>query len=216
MIMQKIEAVLFDLDGILLNSEGVWFEAFNEVLENYGKNKISREDYDNQMTGSFIDEDIFNYFGEIEEKKLNEIRMKWMNVIIKRVDKITLYPHAKEVIAQIKNLGHKVGCVTNTPNYLTDKFLQFFDLADKFDTIITGDMTENKKPFPDPVLLACKKLNVSPENCAFVEDSTRGVEAGRKAGALTIAITTSFDKSKLKEAGADIIIDSLSDLFKYI
>lgn len=214
---REIKAVLFDGDGVIFNSLDAWYDAFNDVLENHGMNKVTAEDFDERTTGGYLDEDIIIYFGKIDEKKLEKIREEYMDAFIKKFDQISLYPQAKEVIARSKASGCKLGYVTNTPMYIVEKLLRFFDLIDQFDTVVTGDMVLNRKPFPDIVLLACKKLNVSPIDCVLVEDSIKGIEAGGKAGiGLLIATITTTETPKLIKAGADIIIDNLNDLFKHI
>jgi phosphoglycolate phosphatase len=95
----------------------------------------------------------------------------------------------------------------------TMAFLEQFDLVKYFDVIITGLSAERTKPYPDPVLLAAKKMNVAPENCLMIGDTTVDMRAGKSAGTQTVGVLCGFgEEPELRRMGADMILKDTSKL----
>lgn len=211
--MLELNAVLFDLDGTLMNSEGAWHQALNSVLKNHGKEEISREEYDRLHVGKHPKEDVAMHFPEFSGDQLEKAVVFYENEFAKMISYIKFHPHAVEVLEYCKNLKKKIGIgmVTSMRWNVLDEILQHFDMKKYFDFVQSGDNVK-PKPNPEPVLLACAKLGVKPEHTLYVEDSVSGVKAGKSAGCYTIAITYTTQEEKLKEAGADRIIHSLIEL----
>jgi phosphoglycolate phosphatase-like HAD superfamily hydrolase len=93
------------------------------------------------------------------------------------------------------------------------RFLEQFDLVKYFDTVITGLSATHTKPYPDPVLLAAKNMNVPPENCLMIGDTTVDIRAGRAAGAQTVGVLCGFgEEPELRKMGADEIISDTPKL----
>jgi len=207
----KFDAVLFDLDGVLINSEGAWHQALNTVLKNYGKEEISREDYNKYHMGKHPTEDIAMHFPEFSGDQLEKAVVLYENEFAKMIGHIKFHPYAIEILDYCKNLKKKLGLVTSMRWNVLGEILQHFDMKKYFDAIQSGD---NVKPKPnrEPVLKACSQLDVKPENTIYVEDSAIGVKAGKDADCFTIAITQTTSEEKLKEAGADKVIYNLKEL----
>jgi phosphoglycolate phosphatase-like HAD superfamily hydrolase len=92
-------------------------------------------------------------------------------------------------------------------------FLEQFDLVKYFDVIVTGLSAEHTKPYPDPVLLAAQKMNVSPENCLMIGDMTVDIRAGKSAGAQTVGVLCGFgEEQELQKMGADLILKDTTRL----
>ncbi|MBI3162248.1 MAG: HAD-IA family hydrolase, partial [Chloroflexi bacterium] len=99
----------------------------------------------------------------------------------------------------------------------TMAFLHQFGLADYFDAIITGLSAEHTKPYPDPVLLAAKRMGVSPEHCLMIGDTTVDIRAGRSAGAQTAGVLCGFgEEPELRRMGADVILQDTPKLLGLI
>jgi phosphoglycolate phosphatase len=93
------------------------------------------------------------------------------------------------------------------------RFLDQFDLAKYFDVIVTGQSAEHTKPYPDPILFAAKKMNVKPEECLMVGDTTVDMRAGKSAGAQTVAVLCGFgEEPELLKMGAGLILKTTSEL----
>ena len=97
----------------------------------------------------------------------------------------------------------------------TMAFLEQYNLVKYFDAVITGLSAPHTKPYPDPILLAAKKMNIAPENCLMIGDTTVDIRAGKSAGAQTAGVLCGFgEESELQKMGADIILKDTTELLK--
>jgi phosphoglycolate phosphatase len=95
----------------------------------------------------------------------------------------------------------------------TMRFLQQFDLAQYFDVVVTGQSAEHTKPYPDPILFAAQKMNVKPEECLMIGDTTVDMRAGKSAGAQTVGVLCGFgEEPELLKMGAGLILKNTSEL----
>ena len=178
-----IEAVLFDLDGVIINSFESWYRAFNAMLKRYKREEISREDFKAKCWGPDLRHNLDAWnLGE-------EAGLYCIGKQLELVELIELFPNAKEVLSRIKH-KFKVGLVTNTPKKNVSKILEHFQLADLFDVVITGDDVHEGKPNAEMVIEACRRLNVKPENAILVGDTESDFQAGKSAGCTVIGIGT--------------------------
>jgi phosphoglycolate phosphatase len=96
-------------------------------------------------------------------------------------------------------------------------FLQQFDIAKYFDVIVTGLSAKHTKPYPDPVLLAAKKMNIAPENCLMIGDTTVDIRAGKSAGTQTVGVLCGFgEEPELIKMGVDVILEDTPKLVKLL
>jgi len=95
----------------------------------------------------------------------------------------------------------------------TMAFLEQFGLVKYFDVIVTGLSAKHTKPYPDPILLAAQKMNISPENCLMIGDTTVDIRAGKSAGAQTVGVLCGFgEEPELQKMGADLILQDTTKL----
>jgi HAD superfamily hydrolase (TIGR01549 family) len=137
----------------------------------------------------------------------------WLSRHQKRSSKtFWIIPGVKGMLAQLK--GHyPMSVVSARDEKGTMRFLEQFDLVQYFDAVITGLSAEHTKPYPDPVLLAAKKMNVPPQNCLMIGDTTVDIRAGRSAGAQTVGVLCGFgEEEELRNMGADMIISTTYEL----
>jgi HAD superfamily hydrolase (TIGR01509 family) len=200
MIRSELEAVLFDLDGILIDSFESWYQAFSRMLQAYSKPEMSREtfrarcwgpDLRHNLTALQLGEDAAWYCVR-EQQQL--------------IGLVELMPHAEEVLRRTREEYQlKVGLVTNTPRENVNKILEHFDLAGHFDAVLTGDDVERGKPDAEIVLKTCERLAVRPEHAILVGDTRTDFQAGRAAGCLVIGVGTG--------SAGDLHIERLEELF---
>ncbi len=207
--MQKqINGVLFDMDGVLVDSEEYIFEAARFMFAEHGV-KVQPDDAlpfvgtgENSYISGIgrangfeveIDRDkarTYQIYGEITHGKLKPL------------------PGTASFIQQCKLNGLKLAVASSADRIKIEINLREIGIpADTFDAIVSGEDVERKKPFPDIYLLAAQKLGMQPEDCLVVEDAVSGVKAAKAAGAKCLALTTSFSAEKLTEA--DVIRASL-------
>ncbi|MCW7069207.1 MAG: HAD family hydrolase [Methanophagales archaeon] len=178
-----IEAVLFDLDGVIINSFESWYRAFNAMLKRYRREEISREDFKAKCWGPDLRHNLDAWnLGE-------EAGLYCIGKQLELVELIELFPDAKEVLSRIRH-KFKIGLVTNTPKKNVARILEHFQLADLFDVVITGDDVHEGKPNAEMVIEACRRLKVKPENAILVGDTESDFQAGKSAGCTVIGIGT--------------------------
>ncbi len=123
-----------------------------------------------------------------------------------------LIPGVAEMLKQLH--GHyPMSVVSARDERGTLAFLKKFDLEKYFDAIVTGLSAEHTKPYPDPILLAARKMNIAPENCLMVGDTTVDIRAGKAAGAQTVGVLCGFgEEPELRKMGTDAIIKDTTQL----
>lgn len=122
--------------------------------------------------------------------------------------KFLLIPGVDEMLASLKG-RYPMAVVSARHEKSTMRFLEQFDLVKYFDVIVTGLSAPHTKPFPDPIFLAARKMDVKPEECLMVGDTTVDIRAGKSAGAQTVGVLCGFgEEQELKEMGADLVISS--------
>jgi len=198
--MKKIKpsAILFDMDGVLVDSLESWWKALNHSLDHFNHKTISRQEFIEKYWGH----DLFTNL-----KKMNlpeEVGLFCNDVYYKYVDKITLYPKAKETLEKL--IKFKKSIITNTPKKCTNQILKNFDMKKYFDAVLTSSDVSIAKPDPEIVLKACKKLGVEPKDAVLIGDTDSDIKAGRAAGCKVIGV-------KIK---GDYQIDEVSEILSII
>ena len=194
-----MKAVLFDLDGVLVNSLECWLRSFNETLKKYGFGEVSKERFGKEYWGQST-ESCFKSLG------LGENAAEYCYLMqLKHIDEIKVPKGLREILKLIKS-EVKVGLVTNTPRKNTEKILERFRLGDCFDVVITGDNVAEKKPCPEMVLRACELLGVEPGETLVVGDTEADVRAGKSAGCQVAGM----------KVPADFTISDLSELISIL
>ncbi len=205
-----IKGVLFDMDGVLVDSEEYIAKAAVEMFRREGV-EVKEEDFI-PFVGSGED----RYLGGVAEKynhtiDINEAKEKTYNIYGEMVEG-NLSPLSGVVafIDKAKSKGLKLAVATSADRIKMDINLKNIGISgDTFDATVNGLEVELKKPFPDIFKLAAKKIGLKPEECLVVEDAVSGVEAAKSAGAKCLGLITSFTGEEL--AQADWISNTLAD-----
>ncbi len=207
--MQKqIKAVLFDMDGVLVDSEEYIFEAARLMFAEHGV-QVKPED-----ALPFVGTGENSYIAGIGRANGFEVEIERDKARTYQIyeqitkGKLKALPGVETFIAQCRANQLKMAVASSADRVKIDINLREIGLsAATFDVIVSGEDVERKKPFPDIYLLAAQRVRELPENCLVVEDAVSGVKAAKAAGARCLAVTTSFPAEKLTEA--DIIKPSL-------
>ena len=200
-----LKCLMSDLDGTLIDSESVFYNATkNILLSKYGV-KITKEEYvDNENKKN---QNLINYLKENNRISKNVDEKEVFDLIYKEYEKgfVTLLKNSNietnfYLLKQIKALGIKLGLVSTSKRYFINRLLEELKVTDLFDVIVAREDVENLKPATDAYTLAMKTINVKPEECLAIEDSLRGVEAGKGAKINTILVEEyNMDKNSIKE-----------------
>jgi beta-phosphoglucomutase len=206
-----IKGVLFDMDGVLVDSEHFICKAAVMMFRELGID-VSPQDFQ-----PFVGMGENRYIGGVAERhgiKVNIEKVKartyeiYENIVR---GKLSPLPGAHEFISKCRNKGLKLALATSADSIKMEVNLKEIGLSrNTFQTIITGLDVKKKKPFPDIYLEAAKRLGLKPGDCLVVEDAVSGIEAAKAAGCRCLAVTSSFNAAALKEA--DWICDSLTDV----
>ncbi|ODS36119.1 MAG: hypothetical protein A7316_10305 [Candidatus Altiarchaeales archaeon WOR_SM1_86-2] len=185
----NVTAILFDMDGVLIDSFESCYRTFNFTLEHFGAGKISRGEFTRECWGIPTGDDLEMYLknGDVE---------KWSNfyhsAYPKFIEHSIIFPDTIEVLETVKD-DFKTALVTNTYHELTIKILKYFRIRDYFDVVLGGDDVKKGKPDPEIIIKACGMLGVSPSNAILVGDTVSDMAAGKGAGCLRIGVGVDGD-----------------------
>lgn len=215
----KVEAVLFDLDGTLIDSAPIYYQIIDIVFERLGVPPVSRKTLQEAMDDGDFD---WDYVLPDPMKSRKEELIAEARKIIDDIAppmfrrQIKLIPGAAETCKKIAAQGMKIGLVTSTPtDYISVKLtpLREAGVENLLQVIITADDVVNKKPHAEPLIKGSKDLSVAIEHCVYVGDTRVDIRAGNAAGMKTVGVLTGFDDFKaLKRENPDAIIDSIAQL----
>jgi HAD superfamily hydrolase (TIGR01509 family) len=203
-----IRGVLFDMDGVLVDSESFMCKAAIMMFSELGIIILPEE------FQPFIGMGENRYLGGVAERHgisidIEQVKARTYEIYEKIVrGRLSPLPGAHEFLVKCRNKGLKLALATSADAVKMEVNLKEIGLSgDSFHSIITGLDVKKKKPFPDIYLKASEKLGLKPGDCLVIEDAVSGIKAGKSAGCRCLAITTSVDAIALKEA--DWICDSL-------
>ncbi|MEM9343155.1 MAG: HAD family phosphatase [Pseudomonadota bacterium] len=201
-------ALLFDMDGTLIDSDPLHAKVFIEFLGELGVS-ITEEDYISRYQG-LRNEDIYReLFTEGDAAAFNDEKEARYR---KRLDELPdLMPGTRALLHRARADGARTGCVTNACKENLSAVFERFDLAPLFDFAISADDVSRPKPDPEIYLTAASSLSVAPEDCLVFEDSRSGLTAARTAGATVVGLMSSLDADTLKAHGAHGAIRDFTD-----
>ena len=217
-MLKNIKAVLFDLDGTLVDSMWIWKSVDEEYFEKKGLVLSSDEidSFQQELEGmGFTETAVFfkKRFGI--EDSLEEIKAAWISMATEKYcNEVPLKDGVKEFLEYLKEQQIPSAICSSNSIELIKMVLKAHEIDNYFTKMITCCDVSASKPAPDVYLAAAKALNVSPENCLVFEDVPKGIEAGRNAGMTVCAVDDAFSASdeKEKKEKADYFIRSYDEI----
>lgn len=208
-----IKAVLFDLDGTVINTNELVIASWKHAL---GKH-LARCPEDREIIMSF-GEPLVDTARRYDNDNADAICRTYREYNISVHDQmIRGYDGMEDTIKNLKSMGIKVGIVTSKMRETAERALRIFNLFDLMDVVVTVDDTEKHKPNPEPLLKAVKTLGLSPENVMYVGDTNYDMLCGKNAGCSTCAVRYSMVPSEeLMKYDPDYMIDKPGDIIKII
>lgn len=214
-MLKNTDAVIFDLDGSLVDSMWMWRAIDIEYLGRFGI--PLPEDLQSKIEGMSFSEtsvyfkEFFHIPDSLEKIKDDWNRMAWD----KYANEVPLKPGIPEFLRSCREHGIKLGIATSNSRELVENIVEVHKLRDYFSCIMTGCDVAHGKPAPDIYLAVSEKLRVNPERCLVFEDIIPGIQAGKSAGMKVCAVEDAYSlqTKENKKALADFYIEDYFNLF---
>jgi beta-phosphoglucomutase len=212
-----LKAILFDMDGVLVDSMKYHMKSWKQLLENEGISITERFIYEHEgAMGLDIIQNLFHKAGlSVDVDRILEIYDQQNRIFQEEyLGKVRLYPEALTLIDGLQQSGLRLGLVTSSRMNLVEQIWEDHQYLDRFDAIVTADDVTRFKPNPDPYLKALEKLKQEPESCLVVENAPAGIEAAKAAGLRCYAVLTTLPQESLYQA--DKTFPDLGSLGTYV
>ncbi|CAM7388307.1 MULTISPECIES: hexitol phosphatase HxpB [Citrobacter] len=211
---RQILAAIFDMDGLLVDSEPLWDQAELDVIASLGVD-ISRRHELPDTLGLRIDMVVDLWFAQ--QPWNGPSRQEVTESIITRAIALVeetkpLLPGVREAVALCKSQGIKVGLASASPLHMLEKVLTMFDLRDDFDALASAEKLPYSKPHPQVYLDCAAKLGIDPLNCVALEDSVNGMIASKAARMRSIVVPAHENQDDPRFVLADVKLTSLTEL----
>ncbi|HEX7064187.1 MAG TPA: pyrophosphatase PpaX [Bacillales bacterium] len=205
----KINTVLFDLDGTLIDTNELIIASFSHTLEHYFPGQYAREDI-----VSFIGEPLTESFQRIDSQRVEEMVEVYRKHNIENHDRLVReYEGVHDTVKCLHRQGYKLGIVTTKMKRTVRMGMSLAGLNPFFDTVVTFEDVERAKPDPEPINRALSLLEARPEHTIMVGDSPFDIEAGKNAGTYTAGVSwTIKGADSLRCVGPDVMLDAMPDL----
>lgn len=203
-ILNQPCGVLFDLDGVLLDSEGKYSIFWGQIDQEY---PTGVENFASYIKGFHLRR-ILNYFDS------DEVRQQILDKLsaFERETKYEFFPGALDYVKRLRDAGIPMAIVTSSDRKkMQSLYSQYPEFPTLFDHIITGDMVTKAKPDPDCFLMGAKMLSLDIKDCIVLEDSRNGLIAGRSSGARVIGVATTLSTEAVSQL-SDMTVDAVRQL----
>ncbi|CDP09370.1 unnamed protein product [Coffea canephora] len=214
-VVAPLEAILFDIDGTLCDSDPIHCYAFREMLQGVGFNggqPLTEDFFIKNISGMHNDELCHVLFPDWDFDRAMKF-MEDKEQMFRRLASEQLKPvnGLDKLCKWIEDRGLKRAAVTNAPRPNAELMISMVGLASFFELLVIGSECERAKPFPDPYLNALDALRIAPEHAFAFEDSVSGTRAGVSAGMPVVGVATRNPRKLLIEAGATFVINDFQD-----
>lgn len=206
--MTQVRAVLFDMDGILVDSEPVWYAVEHALVERLGGQWS--KDHQRRCIGGTIDATCA-YIADVTgtDRPGDELRAELLAAMVGRFDaRLPLVPGAVALVDGVRQRGVATALVSSSYRVLVDAALRSLG-SHRFDVTVAGDEVTAGKPDPEPYLRAAAQLGVDPASCVVVEDAVSGVRAAEAAGCCVVAVPS---VAPIPAAPARWVVSAVADI----
>lgn len=209
--MSRKKAVLFDVDGVLLDTWAFVFQALQYTLSFHGYPKSMDE------IRKVMGQPLLDFYKSLVPEGPSEVLAQTHKSFQKeRFHLSKAFPKTKKVLKTLKSKGILLAAISNRTKSSLDRSLKNAQIYKYFDLVLYVEDVKNPKPHPDHIHLALKKLKVRPNQAYLVGDTKVDILAGKNAGVKTVAVTYGFAGKDILKHNPDFVIDDLEDLIKII
>jgi len=207
----KISAVIFDLNGTILEDEDEYGRAFNKVLKSLGVETSAEPP---QIKGIGVKENwphLIKRYGIKTNKSLEQLAHETQDAYLTEINNVTVRSGFDEFVENLKDSGIQIALATSNTWEIAEKVLNKVGLGGIFDAVTTVEEVAYGKPDPGLFTLTADKLGAEREKCLVIEDSASGISAAQLAGMKVIALS-GRDEDEQILASADLIVDNFSEI----
>ena len=214
----EIKAILFDMDGLMVDTESLSTEAFINSAKAQGYNMTKEETL--KVLG-FTKANIYQFWIDyfqgtnVDGKKLVDDHYEYIENVLYTVGPEKM-PYVEELLKYLRENNYKIAVASSSDTADIKNNLEKTKLEKYIDDIASGAEVENGKPAPDVFLLAAKRLGVDAKDCLILEDSKAGIKAGKASGAMVFMVPDMFTVDKECEDTADRILTNLGEVIEIL
>ena len=211
--------MLFDLDGTLADTAPDMAHALNLLLKEKDYEPLPFDTIRPWVSHGGLALVRLGFGEERGDVKLENLRQRFLEIYAENLCREThLFPGIPQLLAMLSEIGFNWGVVTNKPGYLTEPLVAQLTIQPPPACIVSGDTTTNRKPHPEPMLLACKQAGSDPHECLYVGDAERDIHAGKRAGMKTLVALFGYitDSEDPETWGADGMIRAPMEVFDWL
>lgn len=207
----QIEGMIFDMDGVLVDSHPVHRNAWRKFLATVGR-QVSDEELNFILEGRRREEILHHFLGDLPEAIAMEYGRLKEKFFQENFKEIQLIPGILRFLDCVESAGLGIGLATSASGYRARETLKRLNLEAKFDAFVTGDDVPAGKPDPTIYCLAAERMRIAPQCLLVLEDAPCGVRAARAAGMRCIGVASNGRAEELRRAGARNIIPDFMDV----
>jgi phosphoglycolate phosphatase len=211
-----LKALIFDLDGTLIDSAPDLRTATNKVLTSYQRRSLSLSEVKSFVGNgaSKLIERAFCATGEAADPMdLPKLTAEFLAFYEgHEADKTLLYDGVMEILCILKDKGYRLALCTNKPQIPSEHILRDFGLKDLFEVVIGGDQLPTKKPNPEMIHWVLNQMELSADEAIMIGDTINDINGAKNAKMRNVAVSFGYNKGKIEELGADVVIDEFKEL----
>lgn len=212
---KKIHTVLFDLDGTLIDTAPDMAAALDILCDEEQHARLPYDEVRPIVSNGSVALVTLAFGEKLDTQTLERLKSRYLEIYQNHLAVHSqLFDEMDDLLRQLEKNNIKWGVVTNKPGWLTEPLMESLGLHQRAACIVSSDSTENRKPHPEPMFYACKLTNAQPEECVYVGDARRDIEAGQNAGMKTIIAEYGYiaDTENTEDWQADHRIQSPSQI----
>jgi phosphoglycolate phosphatase len=218
----EIKALIFDIDGTLVDSFETYYGVFNSGIADYNIGKVSRDVLRKLLAKNLSLREILQ---RVFPLPIDDVTYETCRETIIRLyreaelEGVKSFPGTEELFRYVKGMGIKIGIATGRMSTVEDEWIRFtrLGLHSFISAIVTSREVRQRKPAPDVIIECARRLDVPPRQCVVIGDTESDIVASRTAGAIAVAVTTGHEGEEvLRKAEPAIVLKSINDLVAYL
>ena len=207
-----IEALIFDFDGLIIDTETPEYESWQEIFHSFGV-ALELDTWEGFIGRGFGSFDVYQHLADLSGREIDReaIRPMMRKRYLERIERNPVLPGVERCIRRARELGIRLAVASSSRGGWASGHLERRGLLHNFELLLSGDDVANVKPDPEIYTLTAQRLGVSPQNALAIEDSFNGLTAAKAAGLHCVVVPNPMTKH-MDFAAADLRLNALSDV----